>query len=477
MQKRGIKFGTDGWRAVIGEDYTFENLKIISQAVADYLKKNKPRDFLKVVVGYDTRFMSYKFAQVVSSVFSANRIRVLLSKEPIPTPVVSLTTLRRGLDLGIMITASHNPYYFNGFKIKDERGASASLEITSKVEDLLYKTKPRVFSLDGARRKGLLKEEDLTKEYVRFIRNYLNFSLIKKLKMRVVVDLMHGSGNSYLERIFKGSRVKFSYLRKEINPYFGGVNPEPVEKNLSQLIEVMRGKEFDLGLALDGDGDRVACVLRGGRYIGAQTLLPLLALHLAENRKFSGGIVKTVVGSNLIDSVALDLGRILFETPVGFKYISELFKEEDILIGGEEAGGIGVKGYIPERDGTMAFSLFLEMLAYTRKSPQELVRDLETKYGRWYYSRTFIPLSKKEKILLKKIRLPKKLLGEKVERINNLDGLKLIGNSSWLMFRASGTEPIIRIYSEAKTKKRANQLIALGKTILSSQFKICRTDF
>jgi len=461
-----IKFGTDGWRAEIGKDFNFDNLAVLSQAVADYLKVNRKKK-ASVVVGYDARFLSKESAFEVASVLSANGIKVLLSGEKVSTPVVSFATKTRKMDLGIMITASHNPASFNGFKVKTPDGGAASNTVTREIEKLLFRSKVKSQSLHSARKKGSLNIFDLSKDYVKFIRNYINIALIKKSRFKVLIDLMYGSGDSYIERVLKGTKIKFSYLHSEFNPSFGGINPEPTEGNLREMISVLRKGKFDLGIALDGDGDRIACVLKGGRYIDAQVILPLLTLHLAQNRNWNGAIVKTIVGSDSIDSVALRLGRILFETPVGFKYISSLFKKEDILIGGEEAGGIGVKNYIPERDATMAAVLLLEMASYLKRGPLKLVRDFERKFGRRHYRRISVPVGSLSRESLNKLKIPAYLLGRKVERVNRLDGIKIITDSSWLMFRASGTEPIVRIYAEAKTKKEVERLILQGENSIN----------
>lgn len=460
-----VKFGTDGWRAVIADSFTFDNLGIVSQAVADFLIKKKEKS-QKVVIGFDARFMSKEFAEKTAGVLLGNKIKVILSNEKVSTPVVSFYAKYKKCSLGIMITASHNPYYFNGFKIKTSQGGAADNNITSEVEKLLGRNRVKEICLDKAP-KGIFKREDLTKDYLLFIKRYVNLSLIKKLKLNILVDLMYGSGGSYIKDILAGSKINVSYMNGEFNPSFGGIRPEPIEPNLQKLMKEMKKGKYDLGIALDGDADRIACVLPGGRYVNAQVLLPLLAWHLVHNRRFSGGIVKTVVGSNLIDNVASALGRVLYETPVGFKYISRLFQEEDVVIGGEEAGGIGVKDYIPERDGTMAALLLMEMTAFLKTSPLKLIKEFENKFGRWYYARISVPSGRVNKRSLNKLKIPKNLSGKKIERVNRLDGIKIITKDNWLMFRASGTEPIVRIYSEAKTKKEAEKLLAQGRRMLN----------
>jgi len=457
-----IKFGTDGWRGIIGEDFTFSNLRVVSQAIADFLKKEKGK---KVVVGYDARFLSYEFALENSLVLAANNIKVDLSSSIVPTPVVSFAACYGSYDLGIMITASHNSSKFNGLKIKTKEGAAADKSLTGKIESFLGKSKVKILSKSEAKKKKLLNEKDFTKNYKDFLKKFVDLKRIKRLKLRILLDLMYGAGNSFVEEILKPSKIKIDYLHQEYNPSFGGVHPEPVEENLKELIKKVKKEGYDFGVALDGDGDRIALVTKEGRFISAQVILPLLAIHMIKNRGERLGIGKTVVGSNLIDEVAHFLGVGCFETPVGFKYISNLFKQSLISIGGEEAGGIGFKGYIPERDGNVSFLMVLEMIAWEKKPLEELIKNLEKKFGRWYYSRIAVDVGKLKRNL-KDVKLPQKLLGERIERINEIDGLKMITKNSWLMLRKSGTEPIVRIYAEAREERYTQALLKLGKKML-----------
>ncbi|MCK4912375.1 MAG: phosphoglucomutase/phosphomannomutase family protein [Candidatus Omnitrophica bacterium] len=458
-----IKFGTDGWRAIIAEDFTFENLKILSQAIADYLEETTVKaKRKKVVIGYDRRFLSKEFAQTVGCVLAANNIKVNLSNRDVPTPAVSLHCRNKKYDLGVMITASHNPARFNGLKIKAPEGGSADKTLTDKVESLLGKHKPKYIDIALAKKKNLLVLEDLTIYYMDFLRKFIDIKKIKKLKLKVLVDVMYGSGDNFVERALGQSNIEIDYLHNEFNPSFGGIRPEPIASSLVEMMAKMKKGKYDIGVVLDGDADRIAMVDSKGNYINAQVILPLLAIHMVKNRKVSGGIAKTVVGSNVIDKVALSLGVVCYETPVGFKYISNLFEDNLICIGGEEAGGIGFKGYIPERDGSAAFLLLLEMIVDEGKKFSTLLSDFYKKYGRYYYSRSAIPV-KSIKKGLSDLKLPTFLGGKKVERVNTLDGIKLIAGDCWLMFRKSGTEPIVRVYAESKSKKESDQLVALGK--------------
>ncbi len=459
-----IKFGTDGWRAVIAQDFTFSNVAIVSQAISDYLK-NKVKGTKKVVVGYDRRFLSKEFAETAASTLTANKIKVILSDKDVPTPAVSFYCLRNKCNLGIMITASHNPAKFNGLKIKTQEGASADEALTNKIEGLLAKSKPRYFDITLAKKKKLLELKDLTANYVSFLKTFVDLKKIRKLKLRVLVDIMYGTGDKFVENALGTSRIKIDYLHSEFNPSFGGIHPEPIEANLKELITKVKNGKYDFAVVLDGDADRIALIDGKGNYINAQVILPLLAVHMIKNRRIKAGIGKTVVGSNVIDKAAIFLGVPCYETPIGFKYLSNLFKENLICIGGEEAGGIGFKGYIPERDGSMSFLLLLEMLSYEGKNFNTLLSEFYKKYGRYYYSRTYIPV-KSIKSSLSNMKLPNHLYGKKIKRINTLDGIKLITKDSWLMFRKSGTEPIMRVYAESKSKKESKSLVALGEKMV-----------
>ena len=451
-----IKFGTDGWRAIIGDTYTYENLRILSQAVADYLGSGK-----KVAVGYDTRFMSGKFAQAVAEVLANNSIEVILSDQCLPTPALSLAVKNNKCDLGIMITASHNPAEYNGFKIKMPTGGAAGVEVTKAVEALLGKNSVA----DKSSKTLKIEKNDLTKDYVKFIRNYIDFKRIKPKKFKVLVDSMYGSGDSFIAQVLKGSNIKLEFMRNTINPSFDGGRPEPVEENLKVLKERVKKEKFDLGIALDGDADRIAAVAPGGVFIHPQKILGLLALHLNQDRGWSGGLVKTICGTTMMDNIANFLKIKLYETPVGFKYISNLMETEDIVTGGEEAGGMGVKGYIPERDGTMAGLLLIEMMVYRNKNILKILNETEKQFGKYYYVRQDLHLARR--VEPKKEILPKELLGRKVVEVKDYDGIKLIcDDESWLMFRGSGTEPIMRTYAEAKSLSQANKLLKLGEEII-----------
>lgn len=466
--RRQIKFGTDGWRGIIGDNFIFRNVRIVTQAICDYVRKELSKSSKKVVVGYDTRFLSAKFARAVCEVLTANGIRVLFSGKAVSTPIVSFTTKNCGCCLGIMITASHNPAEFNGLKIKSSSGGSADVSVTRKVESLLGMNKVLSIPYDKAGKRGLLKISNLEDRYIKFINSYLDMRLLRAAKFKVLQDVMYGSGNGLLDKILRGTAIKTTLMHNEINPSFGGIRPEPTVENLGEILSQMKKRKFDLGLALDGDADRIAAVEPKGRFIHPQQILALLLLHLKEDKKWKGAVVKTIAGTTMIDKLAKKLGVKLYETPVGFKYISTLMEKKDILIGGEEAGGIGFKNYIPERDGILAGLLLMEMMAYRKKGISQIIRDLEKEFGRYYYVRDDLKLSEigfnKDRILKK---IPQRLLNKKIAEVKDFDGIKIVFfDEDWLMLRGSGTEPIVRVYAEAKKLDVAEKLVQKGKQLI-----------
>ncbi|MCM8783470.1 MAG: phosphoglucomutase/phosphomannomutase family protein [Candidatus Omnitrophica bacterium] len=466
-----IKFGTDGWRAVISDDFTFENVVLVSQAIADYFNKraqlSQRKDAPEIVVGYDTRFLSESYAQMVAEVLSGNGIKVYLINKPSPTPMVCFFIKKHKLSGGIIITASHNPPQYNGIKIKMDYAGPAEPEVTKEIESFIGQSKIRRINQKEAIEKKLLELIDPSQEYVKFLRSYLNLSLLRRRSYRILVDVMYGTGDDFIPRILKGTKCKVTLLHQERNPLFGGINPEPIPKNMKEVVEKMKKGKFDLAIVNDGDADRVSCVRPDGRIINAGGVLALIILHLLEDRKWLGGVVKTISNTTLINKIAQKYNLKLYETAVGFKYVAKIMREEDILAGGEESGGIGVKHYLPERDGMLTGLLILEMMAYRRKSIIEIMNDIDREFGKFYYVREDIhyPQELKNKLFLVLKEKPfENILGKKVLEVKDFDGIKFISaDESWLLFRLSGTEPILRIYAEAHTQKRADMLLKFGK--------------
>ncbi|MCM8792243.1 MAG: phosphoglucomutase/phosphomannomutase family protein [Candidatus Omnitrophica bacterium] len=457
---QNIRFGTDGWRGVISDNFTFENVRKVAGAIADYYKENSYPPF-RIAIGFDTRFLSSTYARLVAEILSNRGIEVLLSPSFVPTPALSFITRKLSLTCGIMITASHNPCEYNGIKIKTQQGGAAGIQITQQIEKKLKEigiTKSRV-------KPATINMMNFISDYIRFLRSYLNLDILKNKRYKVLVDAMHGSGNSFIKDILNDTKIQLDFIRNEVNPGFGGLRPEPVLENLLPSIQKLKEKKYDLGIVLDGDADRIAAFLGDAEFLHPQKILGLLILHLTRNRRLKGGVIKTIVGTNLIDKITKKLGLKLYETPVGFKYISEIMQKEDILIGGEEAGGIGFKDYIPERDGTLAGLLLIEMMAYENKSMAEILKNMEDEFGRYFYLREDLKLNKPvSQNLYQRFKKTKNILGEKVIEVKDYDGVKLIcEDESWVMARLSGTEPLIRFYAEAKDADKAHRLIKFAK--------------
>lgn len=468
-----IHFGTDGWRAVIADQFTFDNVGKVAQAIADFYRSGAGGDFSKtIVVGYDTRFLSDRFARLISEILAANGFEVLFSEKAVPSPSVSVQIVKKKLLAGVIVTASHNPHEYNGIKIKGSFGGPVEREVTSRIEELIGKNPLRQIAFKEGIQQGTIVPTDLSREHTKALTRFVQLNTFKNKKFRVLVDAMHGASNRLIEEILDGTSVRVTTIRSEINPSFGGGAPEPIPKFLGEMTLRMKEGAFDIGLVTDGDGDRIAAMRPDGEFITPSQIIALLALHLVEDRKWSGGIVKTVSCSVLIDRVAQKLGLRLFETPIGFKHICKLMREEDILIGGEESGGIGVKDYIPERDGVLLALLILEMMAARHAGITHIMEQMEKQYGKFHYLREDISLKEdpagKEEILENlKNNPPGELLGKKVVQVKTFDGIKFIcEDDSWLLLRFSGTESLLRVYAESGSLKYARELIQYGRKLV-----------
>ena len=472
-----IKFGTDGWRAVIAKEFTFDNVRVVAQAIADYVNKgavparrHTGKHTNRIIVGYDRRFMSDIYAKIISEVLAENRIKVLLTAAPTPTPAVSFAIKTKNLDGGVIVTASHNPPIFNGIKFKTPMANSADEKVTGAIESFLGKTRPRSIDIERAKKAHCLEIVDAGIDYVDFLRKYIDIDKIKGSGNRILVDCMYGAGIGYIEAVL-GKSENLKSIRCETDPLFGGINPEPIPKNLGYSSEYIRKNKFDLCVALDGDADRVGALKPDGKFITSGQIISLILLHFLENRKLTGAVVKTISSTTLIENICDRHNLTMFETPVGFKYISALMLKENILIGGEESGGIGFCGYIPERDGILSSLLLMEMLAYRKKSIDSIMKEMDKAYGRFCYNRIDMEYPiKKATVLTKKLKdnPPRTIAGKKVHKMKTYDGIKFIlEDSSWLLLRFSGTEPLIRIYAEAGSDKEVQQLLRAGKRIIA----------
>lgn len=478
VRDNSIRFGTDGWRAVIGDGFTFANLERVAQAYADFVNqargdqcscRSSVETFRRgkaplVVVGFDCRFLSPEFAKRTAEILNGNEISVALFDNAIPTPIVSWTVREKKAAGGIVITASHNPAEFNGFKIKTSFGGSATSEITQAVEALIDNRPPLIKSVSAAANSETL--ESGIRTYREQIASFIDLELICAARQTVVIDSMHGSGAGWIESFLRAEKLKTEIIRARRDPLFGGVNPEPVDRNLKLLKKSVGDAGALIGLATDGDADRLGAVNEKGETMTMHQVVPLLLLHLIRRRKMSGAIVKTFSQSVLVERIAAAHNLPLYETPIGFKYIAELMLREDILIGAEESGGIGIKGHLPERDGILNNLLLLEAVIAAAKTPSELVRDIYREFGEFYFDRLDISMNVgRGQEFVKNLALnpPDKIAEEKVIEVKTLDGTKLLfGDESWLLFRQSGTEPILRVYCEATAIVKTAKLLKAG---------------
>ena len=462
-----IKFGTDGWRAVIAEDFTFANVARVAQASADYWGANPvPGTERKVVIGYDRRFFSDRFAQTTAEVFAGNEFQVILTPEPTPTPSVSFAVKAEHAIGGVMMTASHNPPIFNGFKLKSHYGGSTSSEECQAIEKLLDRNPVRSRNLAEAIKAKQVVVKDVRPAHYAALKRLVDFKLIAKSKLRFAHEALFGVGAGCFEQLLAGTTCKVTTLNGKYDVLFGGINPEPIEKNYAATQAYLRKHPHDICLVTDGDADRVGGMDGRGNLLTTHQIICLLIQHFVKNRKGRGRIVKALTTTSMVDKICAANGLELTETGVGFKYICAEMLKGGVLLGAEESGGIGFPGHIPERDGIAAGLMLLELLATERVSVNKLVAKLEKEFGPHRYGRidTHFPLEKRGALMeYLKANPPAKLLRSPLADMKTYDGVKFIAaDSSWLMLRGSGTEPILRIYAEAKSDADAQKLLKLG---------------
>ena len=459
-----IKFGTDGWRAVIAREFTYVNVERVAQAYADFLRNEAGPDQQPfVVIGFDRRFLSENFAARAAEVMAGNGFRIALFGEAQPTPLISWAVKDLGANGGVMITASHNPANFNGFKIKAPWGGSAAPETTRQVENLVDATAPKRATITDDGHELLAPVID---RYRKQIETYIDLDRLKKANGKVIVDPMHGSAGRWVENFLTGGALSVETIRETRDPLFGGVNPEPIDQNLGPLKQRVLETKALVGLATDGDADRVGAVDERGRTMTMHDVVPLLLLHLARERKIDGAVVVTVSQSVLTKRIAHEMGLKVYETPIGFKYIADLMLNEDILLGAEESGGIGVRGHIPERDGVLNSLLFLEAIVNAGKPPSAMLADLHREFGEFHFGRRdlHMPVSRGQELVARlSENPPESFASSDITSVETMDGAKLIfDDESWLLFRQSGTEPVLRIYSEATSVDKMQKLLAAG---------------
>jgi len=468
-----IIFGTDGWRGVIAQDFTFDNVRVVAQAIADYLKA-KGLDQRGLIVGYDTRFLSDMFARSLAEVAASNDIPVFLASKPTPTPIVSFTVKNRNAGGGVVITASHNPSMYNGIKFKLDYGGSAMTQITKEIESLLYRSPVKY---DEGKAKRYVREADFEADYFDRIKNLVDLQLIGEAGFKIVVDAMHGAGDRIIERLLSDTKCQLKNIRFQPDPMFGGVKPEPIPRNLQPLIDTVVGWGADIGLATDGDADRFGVITSKGEFVSPHEAFALLILHLHQNRGWRGKVVKTASVCNIVSKVAEKLGLPVYETAVGFKNICELMLKADILIGGEESGGVGFKNHVPERDGILASLLILEMMAIKEEGIDEILKELKEEFGEVHYDRIDLLYDKPDRMEIVpnlESNPPRQVCGLKVERVSTYRGVEVVNgikfhfadHRSWLLIRASETEPIMRIYAEATDDDTVQRLLREGQLLL-----------
>ena len=463
-----IQFGTDGWRAIIAEDFTFSNLDRVAQATADYWQANPVPGVHndRAVVGYDRRFLSPEFAARVAEVLAGNGFTVTLTDRPTPTPSVSFEVKRQKAIGGVMLTASHNPAAFNGFKLKAWYGGSAEPAICKAVEGLLDRNPVRSTPLPQAVQSRLISVRDIRGAHYAALKKLVDFPLIAASGLKFAHEALHGVGAGCFDELLAGTTCRVTTLNAEHNPGFAGINPEPIARNYIRSIPFLQKHPHDLCLVTDGDADRVGGLMGNGAPLTTHQIICLLLRHYVKNRGMTGKVVKALTTTSMVDRMCAQLGLELIETGVGFKYIASEILKGGVLLGFEESGGIGFPGHIPERDGIAAGLVLLEMLAMERKPLKVLLRELEKDFGPHRYARidTTFPLEKRSALMsFCSEHPPARLLKSKLATVKAYDGVKFIAqDGSWLMLRGSGTEPILRIYAEAKTDEDAQALLRQG---------------
>jgi phosphoglucomutase len=460
-----IKFGTSGWRAVMGEEFTFANVRLVVQAIANYLKRRFGGRSTAAVINYDTRFLSERFANEAAKILSHNQVKVWLADRDAPAQAQALQIIRRKAQVGINFTASFNPPEYNGLKLNLETGAPALPHETDKIEEEVKRLARCPALCPYYPRAEYVQKIDLQEDYLDFIQKKIDFAAIRKAGLRIGVDLLYGTSREYLDEILEENGIRVEEIHGYVDPYFGGIAPSCTEANLRDLRKLVRERKCDLGLATDADGDRFGILDQEGRFVVQNIILALLLDYLVRLKKWRGGVARSVATTHLMDRVARRYDLPIFKTPVGFKYMADLFLRHKIIFGGEESACIAVKEHLPEKDGIFAGLLVAEMLAVTGQPLTELCRRFFREYGRKFSGQKSVPLNPQNERELRNLILdpPDRFAGRTVENFERLDGIKLdFQDDDWLLLRLSGTEPVIRCYAEAETKKESQRLLEAG---------------
>jgi len=468
-----IKFGTSGWRGIIAQDFSFNNVRLATQGIAEYLhSKPETQDSKQVILGHDTRFLGREFSLAAAEVLAANGLAPLLCQGNTPTPVIAHTIRARKALGGINMTASHNPAEYQGLKFSTSNGAPATPDVTKQIEANIARLQSENWSFKGAVIGTYeCKTIDPKPDYFKQLRKLIDFNALKKAKLKVAVELMWGTGRGYLDTLLEDVGAKITRFHDELNPLFGGHHPEPNAEGMAEVSKFVRSGKAQIGLGLDGDADRFGIVDKDGTWLTPNQVLALALYHLKKNRRWTGAVVRTVPTSHQVDAVAHLLDVKVYETPVGFKYIGALMESGPIIVGGEESGGLSVKGHVPEKDGILACLLMAELVATEKKSLGRILKDLEKQTGEFHTDRinVSVPPEKKEALLTKLGSGLDQIGPYKVEKFITTDGFKfLLPNNEWVAFRASGTEPLIRCYIEAKSAAGLKKLREACKKLLAS---------
>jgi phosphoglucomutase len=457
-----IRFGTSGWRAIIADDFTFENVRLVTEAICSYLKESESAQVL--VIGHDTRFMGEQFTAAATEIAAAKGIKILSCSGPTPTPTMSHAIRSQEAAGGVNFTASHNPPEYQGIKFSTADGAPALPDVTKRIEQII-ENKPNVADASG----GSVEEFDARTGYLEDLNTKIRFDLIANAKGRYAYDPLWGTGRGYLDKVLRDHGLEVETIHDWRDVTFGGQAPEPGEEHLSELRELVRTKGLTLGLATDGDSDRFGVIDSDGTFITPNQLIALLTDYLAESRGWRKGVARSVATSHLVDRVAENRGLKLYETPVGFKYIGELINKDEIILGGEESAGLSIRGHYPEKDGILACLLAAEAVAARNASLTEQLRELYGRVGKLESGRIGVKLTPEVAAKLKEklSEEPSELAGRKIEKINRIDGVKFIfADKSWMLMRPSGTEPLVRIYAESEDKDDLEVLLEQGRKYL-----------
>jgi alpha-D-glucose phosphate-specific phosphoglucomutase len=479
VRMASIKFGTSGWRGIIARDFTFDNVRLATQGVADYLKSELQNPQSPVharkpvlIVGHDTRFLARDFALAVSEVLVANGIQPLLCDRDTPTPVIAYAIRHLRAIGGINMTASHNPPEYQGLKFSTFNGAPATPDVTTQIEAQIVRLQTQNWSFKAAVI-GTFECRTFNPQpaYFKQLHRLIEFSVLKKAKLKAAVDFSYGTAHGYLDVLLESAGAKVTLFHNELNPLFGGHHPEPNAENMAVVSQCVRSGVAHIGLGTDGDADRFGIVDRDGTWLTPNQVLALALYHLKKNRGWTGAVVRTVPTSHQVDAVAKLFGVKVYETPVGFKYIGELMEREPIIVGGEESGGLSVKGHVPEKDGILACLLMAELVATEKKSLGQILRELSKQIGNFYTDRINVSFApEKKEALLAKLGGGLQTIGAfKVEKFITTDGFKfLLPDNEWVAFRASGTEPLIRCYIEAKSRANLKKLQIACRGLLAA---------